>query len=243
MFPNYPILTIFISACLLTSMMLTLLVLFYTNSLRKKSESSYNDAKREVELSMMRASFENKISELNKEMTATKERWSDVNSLIISSQINQNKIKKDDGGTNKFISSYGIDEKKIIINKKQVFVLTPFSSEEKDIFFTVRNACNDIGLHAIRGDEIKISGDIMRHIILNILKSEIIIANISSRNPNVFFELGISMALGKKTIIISHVSSDVPFDISTNRIIFFSSNRELRENLKNSIHMNFLDLF
>lgn len=241
MFLKDPIFIIAFEALLLTVVMLLFMMIFYKNSLLKKSESSYNDAKREIELSMMRASFENQIAELNKEMTATKERWSDVNSLIIDSQIKQNSIKSNIEDINSFLYSYGINEKLINKNRKQVFVLTPFTFKEKDVFTTVRSACNDIGLHAIRGDEIKISGDIMRHIILNILESEIIIANISTRNPNVFFELGISMALGKKTIIISHISKEVPFDLSTNRILLYSSNNELREKIKDSIHMNFID--
>lgn len=123
---NSSLLMIVLNSFLLTIFMFFFLLFFYKTSLRKKSETTYNEVKKEIELSMMRDSFEKKIAELNREMTATKTRWADVNSLVVSGQEHQNKIPKELDGNNEFLSSYGIRPDLIDRNRKQVFVLTPF---------------------------------------------------------------------------------------------------------------------
>ena len=57
-------------------------------------------------------------------------------------------------------------------------------------------------------------GDIIRQIILDIIKSPIAIADITDLNPNVFWELGVRQSFRHGTIIISEGSSNPPFDIS-----------------------------
>ena len=66
-------------------------------------------------------------------------------------------------------------------------------------------------------------------IIRNIYEDEIIICDVSGRNPNVFFELGIRMATQKPTIIIKDDKTTYPFDTSTNRYIQYP--RDLRHPL------------
>ncbi|PCD75648.1 hypothetical protein CLN94_12910 [Pseudothioclava arenosa] len=66
-------------------------------------------------------------------------------------------------------------------------------------------------------------------IIRNIYEDEIIICDVSGRNPNVFFELGIRMATQKPTIIIKDDKTIYPFDTSTNRYIQYP--RDLRHPL------------
>ena len=59
------------------------------------------------------------------------------------------------------------------------------------------------------------------------------IANISGRNPNVFYELGLAHALGKPVIIVSESLSDIPFDINSSRILAFDDEKDLETKLKN----------
>jgi len=210
-------------------------------TMQNKSKSHYDELKNTIELSMMRTSYENKISELTKEMTATPERWKDANSIIVSGQNHQEYEKETNYSSNNiisnFLSSYSIDINNIKVIENKIFVLTPFAEKEKNTFNIIKDACNDIGYIANRGDEKNVPGEVLPHIIRNIINSELIIANITSRNPNVFFELGISMALGKKTILISEVNDEeVPFDIQNRRIIFYSSSRVLRMKLQMAIN-------
>ena len=80
-------------------------------------------------------------------------------------------------------------------------------------------------------DDSNISSNILAHVIEEMLSAKIVIANISGRNPNVFYELGIAHALGKPVLLISESLSDIPFDIHSQRILAFRDERELTKNL------------
>ncbi|MOA36985.1 hypothetical protein D3C78_1585460 [compost metagenome] len=77
------------------------------------------------------------------------------------------------------------------------------------------------------------SSNILAHIAEQIAKSRLVIANISGRNPNVFYELGLAHALGKPVIIVSESLSDIPFDINSSRILAFDDEKDLEVKLRN----------
>ena len=68
-------------------------------------------------------------------------------------------------------------------------------------------------------------------------RSGILIADATSKNANVFYELGIAHTIGKAVIIITQKQEDVPFDVAHLRYFKYSNNdkgkRELREYLTN----------
>lgn len=195
--------------------------------------SRYNEVRREAELSAMRASYEKNIGDLAREMVATRARWEEANHLLISGQQHQQASpSKNAIDSQSFLKSFGINPEDIEILPKQIFVLTPFAQEEKRAFEIIREVSAQVGLQAIRGDETRAEGDILQQVISGIVSSRLVIANISSRNPNVFFELGISMALGKPTLLISDTLSDVPFDVRGRRILIYKTWKELESRLQ-----------
>jgi nucleoside 2-deoxyribosyltransferase len=86
-----------------------------------------------------------------------------------------------------------------------------------------------------RGDEDNIRTEILSHIVQKIVSARLIIANISSRNPNVMYELGIAHALGKKVIVISSNEDEIPFDFRSRRLLFYKSRNDLISKLKEEI--------
>jgi hypothetical protein len=54
-----------------------------------------------------------------------------------------------------------------------------------------------------------------------IRRAEVVIADITDENPNVFYELGFAHALGKEVIMLSQSVSRRPFDISTARLLHY----------------------
>lgn len=58
------------------------------------------------------------------------------------------------------------------------------------------------------------SGIIQRAIINNLYENEIVLADVSGKNPNVMFELGIRLAFDKPTIVIKDEKTDYSFDTS-----------------------------
>jgi nucleoside 2-deoxyribosyltransferase len=67
-------------------------------------------------------------------------------------------------------------------------------------------------------------------------RAEIIVADVTGRNGNVFYELGMAHTIGKPVIIITQNKEDVPFDLRHLRFFKYSDNAEgwlaLRKNLK-----------
>jgi hypothetical protein len=203
---------------------------FLKTYLRDRNFSHYDREKGRAELSEMRESYEQRIGELSKQLTATETRFRDVNHLLISSQNAQKEgISSDKVPLTGFLQSMGIRSVDIEIDKGLVFVLTPFGEEYLPTFRKIAEICNEVGLRCVRGDEEEASGDILAHILRTMVKARIIIANVSSRNPNVFYELGIAHALGKPTILIAESMNRVPFDIAAKRVMIFSSLDQLRD--------------
>ncbi|WP_425063174.1 hypothetical protein [Pyruvatibacter mobilis] len=72
-----------------------------------------------------------------------------------------------------------------------------------------------------RADKSNISGMITDEIIQKIINFDIVIADLTYLNPNVFYELGIRHSSGKPTIHISLVDTAIPFDNLGHRVIFY----------------------
>ena len=65
-----------------------------------------------------------------------------------------------------------------------------------------------------------------------IAKADIVIADMTGRNANVFYEVGYAHALGKRTILLTQNSNDIPFDLKHfPHIIYGNKLSVLREEL------------
>jgi len=117
-------------------------------------------------------------------------------------------------------------------DKLKCFVIMPFSKSSKDHdekYWTnhfenflkpeIENVPN---LNAHRSDELR--ADILKQIILNLYDSFIVVADLTDRNANVYWELGIRQSLKVKTITIAEEGTKLPFDVSTKSILFYNAN-------------------
>lgn len=78
----------------------------------------------------------------------------------------------------------------------------------------IKPACERAGFTPIRADDVSSSNMIVVDILKKIVESDIAICDLSSRNPNVLYELGLRQAFNKKTIIIKDKETSSPFDVS-----------------------------
>ena len=122
----------------------------------------------------------------------------------------------------------------------RAFVLMPFSKVFKEIYDEVyKKVCNANEFDCWRVDELSRPGSITRDIVEGIIEADIIIADLTTKNANVFYELGIAHTIGKKTIMTSQQQANIPFDISNYRIIFYdqtiSGSKLLYENLDRAL--------
>ena len=84
----------------------------------------------------------------------------------------------------------------------------------------------------LRGDDFT-GHDVMEDIWKGINEARIVIADVTGRNPNVFYELGIRHSISTGgTILIAHEGSEIPYDLSPQRIFFYNSGKESIESFK-----------
>lgn len=85
----------------------------------------------------------------------------------------------------------------------------------------IRNA----GLTPVRADDdIFATGKIIDQVLAGIRAARVLVAELTSRNPNVFYELGLAHALKKPVVLVSSNESDVPFDVRHIRVIYYDVN-------------------
>jgi CheY-like chemotaxis protein len=107
------------------------------------------------------------------------------------------------------------------VPKRQCFVIMPFSEtatcREEDwteIFVNViKPAVEDSGHNFECNRAACVSGNIIEDILDNLNRADLVIADLTDRNANVFYELGVRHALRRGTILITQKIGDVPFDL------------------------------
>lgn len=126
-------------------------------------------------------------------------------------------------------------------NKISIFIVMPFSETWSDeTYDIIKEVCDNLDANLNRVDEILGSQSIYNDIITNIIESDIIIADITVKNANVFYELGYAHALKKNVILIRQPHDDVPFDITQFRYIeyelSFKKAKEFQKRLTDTIN-------
>lgn len=79
----------------------------------------------------------------------------------------------------------------------------------------------DLQISCHRGDKQPRPGEIVAHIVENLVEAEIAIADLSGRNANVFYELGVRHAVNDNTVLLARNEEDVPFDLRGQRLIIY----------------------
>ncbi len=118
-------------------------------------------------------------------------------------------------------------------DSKNCFVITPIGKEgtEKyqqfkeilDFIFKPAIEKNSIGFNVIRADDINKTGSFLKDILENIAMSYLVIVDMTSQNPNVFYELGIRHALSNRTILVAQSVDDIPSDLREYRTIIYDT--------------------
>lgn len=98
--------------------------------------------------------------------------------------------------------------------KPFAFVLMPFDSEFDDVYqYGIKQACTELSIVAERVDEQFYSETMLERIYRQIENADFIIADMTGKNPNVFYEVGYAHAKGKICALITQNANDIPFDL------------------------------
>lgn len=115
--------------------------------------------------------------------------------------------------------------------KKSAFVIMPIRTpgtaefEHYRALFegVIAPAIADFDYSVKRADDFQSSGSITKDIILPLATADLVVADLTSLNPNVFYELGVRHTLVRRgtIMIMDEAQSDIPFDIQAYRVIKF----------------------
>ena len=103
------------------------------------------------------------------------------------------------------------------------FVMMPFANPIGGYYTSIYEpAIRKAGLTPKRADDdIFGTGKIIDQIWAGISSARVLVAELTGRNPNVLYELGLSHAIKKPVVLVSANETDVPFDVKHVRVIYY----------------------
>lgn len=116
--------------------------------------------------------------------------------------------------------------------KKQCFIITPIGGNGTEVRMkadgvidaVIKPVLEELGYDIISPKELSKPGSITDAIFNYIANCELVIANMTGLNANVMYELAIRHAVGKPVVCIIEENEKLPFDIQSDRLIFYTDN-------------------
>jgi hypothetical protein len=89
----------------------------------------------------------------------------------------------------------------------------PFAEESRKLYEGIIAACQSAGIRCSRTDEQHFTGGILKQIITQIEMADIVIAEVTEINPNVYYEVGFANGTGREVILLTTGKEKPPFDV------------------------------
>lgn len=121
------------------------------------------------------------------------------------------------------------------------FVVMPFGGISDRYYSQIYEpAIDEAGSLAVRADDVFRAGSILQDIVEMLVRSSVVLADISENNRNVHYELGLAHALGKPTILVAPKGLQLFFDVGQERMLTYDKDSpswgaELRSQISQAI--------
>lgn len=131
--------------------------------------------------------------------------------------------------------------------EKKCFIITPIGNDtdpirrQVDGIFdsTIAPVLEEFNYKPLLPHRLSIPGSINKQIVQMIHDSDLVIADLTNKNPNVMYELALRHCFGTPAIMIAEKGTELPFDINNQRTIFYINDAQgvldLQDNLKKAI--------
>lgn len=117
-------------------------------------------------------------------------------------------------------------------SKPHVFVAMPFAAEMDDTFhYGIQGASNAAGYLCERADLSAFTGDVLDWVKARIATAELVVADLSSSNPNVYLEVGYAWGCRVPTVLLARETTELKFDVRGQCCIVYKSIKELEGKL------------
>lgn len=118
-----------------------------------------------------------------------------------------------------------------MVKKKLCFVIMPFSATKRCTTEEWTEIFENIHKPAIIGSRLgykcersKIrTGAFIKDILMQLNQADVVLADLTDMNPNVFYELGVRHTLRTRTILVSQTMDDVPSDLKQYGVITYNT--------------------
>jgi hypothetical protein len=108
--------------------------------------------------------------------------------------------------------------------KPQAFVIMPFDVEFESIYEDlIKEPLEQSGFEVARADSFLNQQNVLADIVRGIANADLVVADLTASNPNVFYELGICHGLMKPTVLLAQSVNDVPFDLRSYRLLIYET--------------------
>jgi hypothetical protein len=109
------------------------------------------------------------------------------------------------------------------------FVIMPFAAEFDDVYIAIKSSVESAGnpeqRRCFRLDESRPAGRITDRLLAELRSASLCVADVTGVKPNIMWELGFAMALGKPTIVITQDAKTIPFDLKDMQAIEYDRGR------------------
>lgn len=107
-----------------------------------------------------------------------------------------------------------------------VSAMMPFHLSFDPVYEALQRVAQAVGMRCRRADDIWENPAVIQDVVSLIDRSRVVICDCSTRNPNVFYEIGIAHTLGREVILITQSADDIPFDLRHLRYVQYLNNGE-----------------
>lgn len=112
------------------------------------------------------------------------------------------------------------------VDPNLVAVMMPFDARFDGVYACLQDAITAAGMTPKRADDIWVNDHVIQDVVSLISRAMVVVCDVTGRNPNVFYEMGIAHTLGRNVIILTQSDQDVPFDIRSIRYLPYLGNSQ-----------------
>jgi len=116
-----------------------------------------------------------------------------------------------------------------------VAVMMPFDAKFTPVYRALREAAVEAGMRCERADDIWKNEHILDDVLELIWTARVVVADLTDKNANVFYEAGIAHTIGRDVVLTTQSMEHVPFDLRSIRALPYYPNSQGLEDLKSQL--------
>ena len=129
-----------------------------------------------------------------------------------------------------------LDLRRAATVRDTVFIAMPFDESFEDVYYYgIEEPLHDLGLQCERMDHVHFVGDIVAEVRRRIQRSRLVIADLSTANPNVYLEVGVAWGNDVPTVLVVRDPEELVFDTRGMRCLAYRTAHQLAAALKDEV--------